>query len=244
MTTLTRGLLATDNYDSDNEYTHLHKSRLEWQPRKLVKESLPVEIETGFSRCVALGLELELPVGSFIRAVIDKSDKLPQSAINGLIANIIDEEKHFDAFNQMRCYLKDEDLETAKNFRKQCLHDKTHPLAKARDLESYVFLPLQGFMRAYSGQALERVIADISHDEYRHTNYNWLLSNDLKIKRFKDFEKLCLDIVSWCVKGSGVESLWENVCIDIQQDGYSPVLVSLLNYGIHRAPFEISNANY
>ena len=180
-----------------DEYTALSKNKIDWQTLPMKRETLIPQVESAFSKCVALGLELELPVGGFIRAVLDKQSNIPLTAINGLIENIEDEENHFKAFTNMQCYLRPGHREKASEFRKQCLHVKTSPLIKARDLESYVFLPLQGFMRLYGNQSIERVIANISMDEFRHCNYNWLLSADLKTPRDKMFENFTKTVVSW-----------------------------------------------
>lgn len=236
---------------TQDEFTELNKDRLNWNVTDLPSEpftQFTPGISECFSRITALGLELELPVGSFIRAAIEQVDKIPPTAIAGMIANIIDEEKHFDAFNRIaKIYSPSiQDLQQAKTFRKALIHYKINPIAKARDLETLLFLPIQSIMRVYGGEALERVIGDISHDEYRHTNFGWELSVRLGIPRNTDFEDVCLGVFGWVLEplNGAISKIWKGIGEDMRCDGSSDLLDKMLNYGIHKAPFEISNAYY
>lgn len=252
MSLLTRKLeqYVDINLTTQDVFTELANDRLIWQPIDILDE--PLAPITGarecFNRIVALGLELELPVGSFIRAAIERVSDIPKTAIKGMIENIIDEEKHFDAFSRIsNVYTPTEyDLISASIFRQELLHFSYNPIAKARDLETLVFLPIQAILRVYGGEALERVVADISHDEYRHTNFGWELSTVLKIHRNRDFESICKRVFEWTIKplDEQQKQFWTDVFAEMQEQGYSEKLDAVLNYGIHKAPFELSNANY
>ena len=243
--------LVTETQHTHDIFTELAAERKDWKVSPVPREPFANETsgaEQVFQRISALGLELELPVGAFIRAALERYDEIPPTAIKGMIENIKDEEKHFQAFqNIARAYQPTEsDLQSAITWRKLLLHAQHNPIAKARDLETLVFLPVQGFMRVYGGQTLERVIADVSHDEYRHTNFGWELSTVLRIERDANFEQVCLRIIRWCFEplDPELQKLWWNVTTEFQETGYSEYLDKTLNYGIHKAPFEISNAYY
>lgn len=241
----------TAETDICDVFTQLTNEKRDWKPTNLPSNE-PISVDTpgvyeSFQRITALGLELELPVGSFIRAALEKIDDIPPTAIRGLITNIQDEENHFVAFQNIAkvCQPFGTVIKAAE-FRKQLIKSKHNPLAKARDLETLIFLPIQAIMRVYGSEALERLIADISHDEYRHTNFGWELSTILKIARDKEFEQLCFEVMSWVVAPmeERLRMLWLNIFKDIQDSGYSASMDAMLNYGVHKAPFEISNSYY
>ena len=234
-------------------FTDLNSKRRDWKVTGIPKENFKIpsigNLDKIFARITAIALELELPVGSFIRAALE-TDGIPPTAYKGMIANIIDEEKHDKAFKEIaKIYIPTtEDKAKAREFRiKAVQYRHYNPIAKSRDLETIVFLTVQGIMRFYGGQSLERVIADISHDEYRHTNYGWRLSTVLKIGRDNEFEELCRDIVDWVIEPFdqvSFKSMWEGIRDEMLEQGYSDKLSHMLNYGLHRAPFELSNAYY
>lgn len=226
--------------------------RTEWEPQAVKNDkSFPYqnEINDCFSRCIALSLQLELPVGSFIRAILDQSE-LPITAKQGLIKNIKDEEKHEVAFRRIaEAYnVKDEDMHIANKYRIRCVKSQTNPLIKSRDLETIVFIPLQSVMRYYGSESVERVIGFISKDEYRHLNYNWEVSCILNLEFDYDFEHLLIDINKWIfepLKNAPLNrQFWLKCANDMQTQGKSKKLEELFSYGIHLAPFEISNSYY
>ncbi|MEM7578285.1 MAG: hypothetical protein AAF316_00275 [Cyanobacteria bacterium P01_A01_bin.80] len=243
--------LPKNGFTQEDVFTELHKERIDWEPSQVTKEEFSQNVEgleSCFSRIIAIGLELELPVGSFIRAALEKVEDIPPTAIKGMVANIEDEQKHEVVFKNLSfAYgVNPQDSYTAKEFRKRIIQYKFNPIAKTRDLESIIFLIVQGFLRVYGGQNLERVVADISHDELRHTNFGWELSTLLRIHRNKEFENLCTQAVNWCFNPLPRQlfAVWIDMAEEIKEQGYSDNLHQMLNYGIHRAPFEISNAAY
>jgi len=248
---LTKNLQLT-NTTTQDKYTELHKNRVEWEPIKIPKHEIlnekfnSPEFEECFAKIIRLAFELELPVGSFIRAVVEKQDYLPPTAINGLIENIKDEEKHAKVFENLNdVYDINPEIKTkAKQYRQALIHDKTNPLVKARDLETLIFLPVQAILRVYGSEPLERIVANISIDEYRHTNFNWYLSGDVKLGFNTDFEDDLKGIYSWIIESLPNQFFWLNVFNDIRKDGCSDTLNNILNYGVHKAPFEINNAYY
>lgn len=238
---------------SHDIFFEFERERVEWEPQAVKQDyTFPYQkaIEACFSRCISLSLQLELPVGSFISAIVEES-KIPITAKQGLIKNILDEEKHEKAFRRIsECFkCNEEDKIQANKYRIACVQHKVNPLIKSRDLETIVFIPLQSVLRYYSGsESLERVIGFISRDEYRHLNYNWEVSCILDIGFNSDFESLLTSINKWLfepLKDVPLDyNFWMNCTSDMLEQGKSKKLEDLFHYGIHLAPFEISNSYY
>lgn len=231
------------------------RTRQLWEPAYVVKDNSSKlgnqdEIDNAMSRAIALALELELPVGAFIRAMFEREDEIPQSARQGLIKNIEDEEKHYQAFKNISLtYVSsEEDKAEAIKCRKVLLHFKAHPLQKSRDLETILFIPLQSMMRYYGSQSLERVIASVSLDEYRHLQYNWELSEMLNVGFNEELENLIKNIAQWMfepLKNTKINrNFWNKTTQEMAEDGRCEDLENLMCYGIKTAPFEVSNDNY
>lgn len=233
----------------DTFYAEFEQSRFNWSLSGVEKEPLEEEIRQCFSRCTAIALNMELPVGAFIRALMERED-VPLEARNGLFKNILDEEKHQRAFSLIAdAYKPDEcDLVKANNFRKALVSGSSHPLAKARDLETILFIPLQICMRVYGTQSLERLINWISIDEDRHIKYNWEVSAEINIGLDTSLSQDILSIAAWVFEplkeAKYNQAFWLKTAKDMANDGYSSDLQSLCDYGIAKAPFEIQNSNY
>ena len=258
MLSLTEKLQKYD-VQTEDVYTNLGRQRRDWKPAPISRESLsPMVTDTNatiqvLERCVALSLQLELPVGAFVRALLVENN-LPQTAYMEFYKNILDEEKHQEMFEHIaKIYTPtDEQVSVVNNFRKKIVAFNINPLIKARDLETVLFVPIQSFMRYVGGQALERVIAEVSHDEYRHLQFNWQISDELNFGFEKEFTDFLEIIGDWVFNPLGLSTdqhpnsyyFWVQSVRDMIRDGESERLTNLFNYGIHRAPFEIPNDNY
>lgn len=252
---LTRNLQNKQITISD-EFTLL-EDRKDWKPSDIPKEPLNLDdncyLET-LKKCVALSLNLELPVGAFIRHLLDEEKNLPPTAFNGLLLNIQDEEKHQIAFEKIAIHYTPtpEMLYQANEFRKIITKLKINPLIKARDLETCLFIPVQTYMRFVGGETLERTIADVSHDEYRHLNYNWAVSEMLKLDIIIEFIEQLAYICRWVfsdlpgglMTDPTTHNFWNEALFQMAEQGESKNLSGIMNYGIHKAPFEISNSYY
>lgn len=233
-------------------FFEFEKERVEWEPQAIKKDKLfpyQDDIDACFSRCIALSLCLELPVGSFIRAIVEQ-DSIPLTAKQGLIKNIKDEEKHELAFKRIaESYsVSSADMAQANTYRIACVQSKANPLLKSRDLETIIFIPLQSVLRYYGSDSLERVIGFISKDEYRHLNYNWEVSALTNIGFDHEFENLLMGVVEWLFEPLHNtplnSSFWLSCASDMREQGKSKRLEELFSYGVHLAPFEISNSYY
>jgi hypothetical protein len=255
---LTNNLATWEHIETtDNWFTEFEKSRIDWRVSPIDKVLSPniapyqiSEIDECFQRMVAVALELELPVGAFIRSLLEREADVPIEAKSGLYKNILDEEKHQDAFIKIKqTYTPNQLQETiASRFRKQIISSKSHPLVKARDLETNLFVPFQICMRFFGSQSLERIINWISIDENRHIQYNWEVSAALNIGLDTDFNQICGEVAEWVF--DPLESFtqdkvfWLDTVYDQMEDGYSERLANLVNYGTPKAPFELRNSTY
>lgn len=250
---LTQKLNEWLSYEALDQFFEYEQTRVEWEPAYVVKDNqleFSDEIDSCFSRCIALALELELPVGAFIRGLIERENDIPTTALKGLVLNIQDEEKHFKAFENISKTYKvyNADRQQAINYRKSLIHSKAHPLQKSRDLETILFIPLQSAMRYYGSQSLERVISAVSLDEYRHLQYNWEVSHLLGINFNVELENMISTIAKWMfepLKESNLNfQFWNKRIDDMRIDGKSEILEGIMSYAIKTAPFEVSNENY
>jgi hypothetical protein len=234
-----------------NEFSELENDRRDWVVGDIEKATIKdINVKRCLSKIIALGLNLELPVGAFLSALLEREKEIPPYAIPGIIKNIQDEEKHFDAFNKLNIAYPaiGEHLEQATKFRKQVVSSKAHPLIKARDLETIVFVPVQTYLRLYGSDSVERIIMHISHDEYRHLQYGWQITEILGLDFDREFEKIAVGISKWVfedIKEAEYDChFWNSVINDMKEYGESKQLTDIISWGVTLPLFEISNSNY
>lgn len=235
-------------------FTELERERVNWNVPTTRKDDTndphQEQIDACFSRIIALSLNLELPIGAFNRCLLEREKELPISAKIGIIKNIEDEEKHQKAFENIAKTYKvtKEDLNIANEYRKYLIKSSTHPLIKSRDLETIVFIALQTCLRYFGSQSLERLIAYISLDEFRHLQYGWELSNILNLGFDREFEDQLVEICKWSfqpLRDTRLNSaFWVNGVLEMRETGESTLFNDLMSYGVVIAPFELSNAYY
>jgi hypothetical protein len=234
-----------------HEFTELEKDRRDWVIGNIEKTIIrDLNVKKCLSKIIALGLNLELPVGAFLSALLEREKEIPPYAIPGIVKNIQDEEKHFEAFNKLSAAhpVFGEHAEQADKFRKQVVSSKAHPLIKARDLETIVFIPVQTYLRLYGSDSIERIIMHISHDEFRHLQYGWQLTETLGLGFDDEFEKIAVNISQWVfedIKEAEYDChFWNSVINDMKVYGESNQLTDIISWGVTLPLFEISNSNY
>lgn len=235
-------------------FTDLERERINWLIPNIKKDdnvsAHETEISQCFSRIIALSLNLELPIGAFIRSLLELEKHLPLSAKLGLVKNIQDEEKHEQAFrNVARTYaVFDSDLKIANEYRKLLVKYPAHPLIKSRDLETIVFIAIQTCLRYFGSQSLERLVGYISLDEFRHLQYGWEITDILGLGFDYQFENHLIEICQWTFEPLQNTPLnhnyWMQGVNEMREDGESKQFNDLMSYGICTCPFEISNNNY
>lgn len=260
---LTKNIQSLGNFSSleiatleKDVFTEMEGERREWLVPNVKADFdsfSPLEtqqINKCFSRIVAISLHMELPIGAFVRSLLDIEKQLPISAKIGLVKNIQDEEKHQLAFeNVAKAYkVQEGDMKIANEYRKILVKCNVHPLIKSRDLETIVFIPLQTCLRYFGSQSLERLIGYISLDEFRHINYGWELSEILGLRFNKEFEEILIGVCDWAFTPLRDTKLnhkfWMQGVNEMRELGESPLFTDLMSYGLALAPFEISNNNY
>lgn len=143
-------------------------------------ERSPVLEEWGVApvieKVLALGLELEIPVGEFVNAAVKKDLPTEPFAKKLLSSNAADEARHYEGFNSaVAAYgvcssVIDEAKAIASQFKETA--NSCHPLEPAQILEVGIFLVTLGFLRLAGGKELATMAARISEDESRHTVTN------------------------------------------------------------------------
>jgi hypothetical protein len=225
-------------------------------------EDSPLENEWGcqkvISRLIALGLELELEVGEFVREA-GKSDLPNDKYLKKLLqSNIADEAKHFKGFEYAReVYpVALEDLREAANFRVawQDLAHKEHPLLIAMALEIGVFLPFLGCSRLFGGKSLATLARKIAEDEYRHVISNRTLLEYMQINSWLlpyHVTLLINNTIEWAIGDLNIPE--EEVDVDFDLDFVIRASQELITTGQaedydnacytadHVLPFETSN---
>lgn len=194
-----------------------------WNPQEIAQEELClygdedsiVEPEWGCKetilKLIALGLELELEVGEFIREA-GKRDLPDDPYLKKLLqSNIADEAKHFKGF----VYAKEvypvssQDLTEASNLRIhwQELAQTEHPLLVAMALEIGVFLPFLGCSRLFGGKSLATLSRKIAEDEFRHILTNRTLLDYMGIDAWNlplKVNRLIGETIDWAIAGLNI----------------------------------------
>lgn len=203
-------------------------------------------------RILALGLELELPVGEFVADYLTTEER---SSLRLLLkSNVADEAHHFRGFQlAVEAYPLSEDVKVEAKVvsdRWMAMKESTPSIALAAALEIGVFLPSLAALRLFGGSSLARMADGISRDEYRHAAVNRMLV-DRSGYNLIDLSQLTLSTVVWVFQGLdipesvlGVNVNWEffeKASHDLIQTGSANQLDDLVNYADHLLPFEISN---
>lgn len=244
-----------------------------WQPQAVPRDSfclygdqnLPVQPDWNCDRVInkllALGLELELEVGEFVKSAQSKSDIPDDPFVKKLLqSNIADEAKHFKAFDYARkSYNVDlENVREASNLRElwQFLTNKEHPLLIAMALEIGVFLPFLGCSRLFGGKAIATMAKRIAEDEYRHIITNRTLLDDIGIDAWnlpKSILSAIRQTIAWAIDDLNIpESMVDEdfnldfvlrASQELIETGQAQDLDDVCFVADHILPFEVSNAS-
>lgn len=230
-------------------YESLLQERREWIPVPLPKEPFKSDkygVPGTIERIIGLSLCLELPVGAWIGAASCVEKQLSQSAIALLKSNIRDETRHERQFRlAAKTYpVSTQILEEAQTIADSWITHPDHTLVKAKILETGVFLPVQAILRFFGGQALDRMAADISLDEWRHVQCNWSVCEDLKLEHSLSLLKLSQETMSWIVSDLTYPQFdadfWMRQANLMLESGSAPEMESIFSWTPVNAFFEIS----
>ena len=203
-------------------------------------------------RILALGLELELPVGEFVADYLVAEERNSLKLL--LKSNVADEAHHFRGFQlAVAAYPLSEAVKTqAKEVSDSwmAMKESTPSIALAAALEIGVFLPSLAALRLFGGSSLSRMADGISRDEYRHAAVNRMLV-DRSGYTLMDLSGLVLGTIAWIFQGLDIPKsvlganvdwkFFEKASYDLMLNGSAQELDDLVNYADHLLPFEISN---
>lgn len=209
------------------------------------------EVDKSLKKLIALGLELELPVGDFIRQASKRDLPKSQYMSKLLKSNIRDEAAHYKGFKYANDIINTPYIEEAKLIREEWESMPSHPIELARHLEVGVFLVTLGYMRIVGGSSLNHMAEEISRDESRHVSTNTQIVNDLGLK--SDLLKHSNKIIDWIFDGSFSHpmlgySLTKDFFLQESKSlvigGIAPRLQELIECcGAYVPPFETSNSD-
>lgn len=216
-------------------------------------------VNEAIQRVLALGLFLELPVGEWVME--GRKLELPKVAKTLLQTNIADEAKHDLGFRlAAKAYPIDNGImEQARCISQEWLDSPEHPLAKARNAETGVFLAAGlSTMRLAGGTSLSKTAEDIALDEARHVATNERVLMDLNMSPQNpsiSMRKLIRDTIDWLIGDLSIPGrfLGEEYNFDkkfilessdeLIKTGVAERLNNLLDIQVTQSPMEMSNAS-
>ena len=230
-----------------------------WKPQPIgeIKPQLlslePVEDEEVIEviqKVIALGLNLELPVGRFVHEACNKD--LPSSPhVKTLLkSNEADEAAHYRGFLYAQEQVKSPYLQEASLIRDKWEGLPNHPIELARHLEVAIFLVSLGFLRVLGGKELDLMSMEISKDEARHVSTNTQVCEDLSLSS-SNLEKEGEEILDFLFSGFSFRHPLLDYTLNLDffleesrsllEDKVAPRLQELVDFGTYRPPFETAN---
>ena len=183
-------------------YDQVVSRKRKWTPVAVRKGDLVPGSEDAFFRALALR-SLELPVADFLRQGLEK--ELPKTAglVEALQSNILDEERHDQAFRYVvAAHGSDPKAEAeGSHILKTWLEAPEHPILKAAILERSVFFVLLPFYRFNGDMGIRTSAADISRDEQCHVAIHSMVCSELGLKSTQSLNRLRRATVGWMMDG-------------------------------------------
>ena len=183
-------------------YDQVVSCKRKWTPVAVQKGNLVPDSEDAIFRALALR-NLELPVADFLRQGLEK--ELPKTAgvVEALESNILDEERHDQAFRYVvAAHGSDPKAEAeGSHILKTWLEAPEHPILKAAILERSVFFVLLPFYRFNGDIGIRTTAADISRDEQTHVAIHSMVCSELGLRSSPGLNRLRRATVGWMMDG-------------------------------------------
>ena len=183
-------------------YLQVVSRKRKWTPVAVQKGNLVPGSEDALFRALALR-SLELPVADFLRQGLEK--ELPKTAgvVEALESNILDEERHDQAFRYVVAAHGSDPKAEAEGQRilKTWLEAPEHPILKAAILERSVFFVLLPFYRFNGDIGIRTTAADISRDEQTHVAIHSMVCSELGLRSSPGLNRLRRATVGWMMDG-------------------------------------------
>ena len=183
-------------------YLQVVSRKRKWTPVAVQKGNLVPGSEDALFRALALR-SLELPVADFLRQGLEK--ELPKTAgvVEALESNILDEERHDQAFRYVvAAHGSDPKAEAeGSHILRTWLEAPEHPILKAAILERSVFFVLLPFYRFNGDIGIRTTAADISRDEQTHVAIHSMVCSELGLRSTPSLNRLRRATVGWMMDG-------------------------------------------
>ncbi|MEM0337973.1 MAG: hypothetical protein QW683_08670 [Candidatus Caldarchaeum sp.] len=220
-----------------------------WNPQPLEGDTTGVNLEL-MAKLVALGLNLELPVGELVSQQLKRVPGL-NVGVAGLVLRsaIADEARHHKGFTYAASYLRAHGVEIplseAESFRKELDGLPYSPITVAGLLEVTLFLPFLAMMRLEGGRPFNHLALGINTDEQRHTVVNAGISEALgdPIHTCARFHPIRESVLEWVGKSTEHTDLLYRASRELFESQDSPSLNKLAQVAsvAFVAPFENAN---
>ena len=258
-------------------YAELYKERCQgdkptfWVPQPLkqvvpclfgdedLKISPKWKVEAALQRCLALALQLELPVGEWVGACTNaEKTKFTKEQLDLLKSNIKDETFHLRGFQfaQQAFPISQEILDESVLIGEAWDELNAPTISKAGYAEMGVFMITLAILRLVGGPELANLSQKVAEDESRHVATNRGIMRDLGLAPASpeaSIQRLMDETLEWVV--GDLEVPGDDLCEDFDfnlsflressrelvEDGIAHRLNALLDYQVHTLPFENDN---
>ncbi len=187
---------------TESPYSQVVARKRKWTPVAVQKGKLVDGSQEAIYRALALR-HLELPVSEFLKQGLEKELPKTPGVIEALQSNILDEERHDQAFEYVvEAHGSDAKAETERrHILKAWMDAPEHPILKAAILERSVFFVLLPFYRFNGDVGIRTTAADISRDEQTHVAIHSMVCSELGLKSTPSLNRLRRATVGWVVDG-------------------------------------------
>jgi hypothetical protein len=189
----------------ESPYAQVVSRKRKWTPVAVQQGKLVGGSEESIYRGLALR-HLELPVATFLRQGLEKELPKTLGVVEALESNILDEERHDQAFEYVvAAHGTDPKAEAeGQHILRAWMDAPEHPILKAAILERSVFFVLLPFYRFNGDIGIRTTAADISRDEQTHVAIHSMVCSELGLKSTPSLNRLRRATVGWVVDSLGV----------------------------------------
>ena len=235
---------------TEGPYLEWINRKSNWVPAQYAPQELkvnPANTHKVLQRCLALALELEIPVGLYTLEA-SRREFTPEQKW-ALLDNATDEVTHYQALTNWVTSLTSgipiQYLDEARQIREQIQEVPEHEVLKSGYVELGVFFVVLSLLRKFGGTTLKLLAQDISRDEAQHVLTNWSVIDHQGIPYSTSvLNGMRRDIVSWLVhdlrSSSYGPDFWlqqsDNLVATRSAEG-----LSFTKAGMYTAFFEVSN---
>jgi hypothetical protein len=188
----------------ESPYDQITARKRKWTPVAVQRGKLVDGSEESIYRALALR-HLELPVSEFLRQGLEKELPKTPGVVEALKSNILDEERHDQAFEYVVAAHGTESKAEAegRHILKAWMEAPEHPILKAAILERSVFFVLLPFYRFNGDIGIRTTAADISRDEQVHVCGHSMVCSELGLKSTPSLNRLRRATVGWVMDSLG-----------------------------------------